>query len=159
MATGQKVQSDRRRVERLGLRLNATMRDSTRSRVRARVIDMSTHGCRVECSTPVDDDNWVWLSIAGLENQFCRVVWHHQEFIGLEFEKPLSDAVFERLLADQGQLPENTIKELRDIASRTHWLARKAEDTDIAILADLSRKCAVDAVVEGLKRGERQKRR
>lgn len=159
MAKAHKVQPDRRRVERLALRLNATMRDGTRGRVRARVIDMSTHGCRMECSAPVDDDSWVWLSIAGLENQFCRVVWHCQEFVGLEFEKPLSEAVFERLLADQGQLPETTIKELRDIATRTHWLARKAEDTDIAILADLSRKCAVDAVVEGLKRGEGAKRR
>jgi hypothetical protein len=120
---------------------------------------MSTHGCRVECSAPVDDDSWIWLSIAGLENQFCRVVWHCQEFIGLEFEKPLSEAVFERLLADEGQLPETTIKELREIATRTHWLARKAEDADIAILADLSRKCAVDAVVEGLKRGGPGKRR
>jgi hypothetical protein len=159
MATAQKVQPDRRRVERLALRLNATMRDATRSRVRARVIDMSTHGCRIECTSPVDEDSWVWLSIAGLENQFCRVVWNCQEFIGLEFEKPLSDAVFDRLLADQGQLPESTIKELRDIATRTHWLARKAEDSDIAILADLSRKCAVDAVVEGLKRGKETKRR
>ena len=43
---------------------------------------------------------------------------------------------------------------LRNIASRTHWLARKAEDSDIAILAELSRRCAVDAVVEGLRRGE-----
>ena len=159
MATAQKVQKpERRSVERLALRLNATMRDGTRSRVRARVIDMSTHGCRIECTTPVEDDSWVWLSIAGLENQFCRVVWHHEEFIGLQFEKPLSDAVFERLLTDQGQLPETTIKELRDIATRTHWLARKAEDTDIAILAELSRKCAVDAVVEGLKRGDRKRR-
>jgi hypothetical protein len=157
MATAQNVQSDRRRVERLALRLNATMRDSTRSRVRARVIDMSSRGCRIECTTPVEDDSWVWLSIAGLENQFCRVVWHHEEFIGLEFEKPLSDAVFERLLADQGQLPETAIKELRNIATRTHWLARKAEDSDIAILADLSRKCAVDAVVEGLKRGTKRR--
>jgi hypothetical protein len=157
MATAQNVQSDRRRVERLALRLNATMRDSTRSRVRARVIDMSSRGCRIECTTPVEDDSWVWLSIAGLENQFCRVVWHHEEFIGLEFEKPLSDAVFERLLADPGQLPETAIKELRNIATRTHWLARKAEDSDIAILADLSRKCAVDAVVEGLKRGTKRR--
>ena len=157
MATAQNVQSDRRRVERLALRLNATMRDSTRSRVRAQVIDMSSRGCRIECTTPVEDDSWVWLSIAGLENQFCRVVWHHEEFIGLEFEKPLSDAVFERLLADQGQLPETAIKELRNIATRTHWLARKAEDSDIAILADLSRKCAVDAVVEGLKRGTKRR--
>src|SRR6476469_1077109 len=158
MAQAQKVQEERRRVERLALRLNATMRDGTKSRVRARVIDMSTRGCRVECTSAVDDDSWVWLSIAGLETQFCRVVWTCQEFVGLEFEKPLSDPVFERLLADQEQLPEAAIRDLRNIASRTHWLARKAEDSDIAILAELSRRCAVDAVVEGLKRGETAKR-
>jgi hypothetical protein len=118
---------------------------------------MSTRGCRIECTTTVDDDSWIWLSIAGLETQFCRVVWHCQEFVGLEFEKPLSEAVFERLIADQQALPEAAIKDLRSIASRTHWLARKAEDSDIAILAELSRRCAVDAVVEGLKRGEAAK--
>jgi hypothetical protein len=46
MAQAAKVQ-DRRKVERLALRLNATMRDGTKSRVRARVIDMSTNGCRI----------------------------------------------------------------------------------------------------------------
>lgn len=147
-------------MERLALRLTATMRDGTRSRVKVRVIDMSTHGCRIECTTNVEDDSWIWLGIAGLENQFCRVIWHHQEFVGLEFEKPLSDAVFERLLAEQGCLPETAIKDLRNIASRTHWLARQASDSDIAILADLSRKCAVDAVVEGFRRSDdRSKRR
>ena len=99
----------------------------------------------------------MWLSIAGLETQFCRVVWHCQEFIGLEFERPLSDPVFERLLADQDRLPDTAIKELRSIATRTHWLARQAEDRDIAILAELSRKCAVDAVVEGLRLGDDSK--
>jgi hypothetical protein len=158
MAQPAKVE-DRRKVERLALRLNATMRDGTKSRVRARVIDMSTHGCRIECTTQVEDDSWVWLAIAGLETQFCRVVWHCQEFIGLEFERPLSDAVFEKLLADQDRLPDTAIKELRGIATRTHWLARQAEDRDIAILAELSRKCAVDAVVEGLRLGEGSKRR
>ena len=158
MAQAQKRQQpDRRKVERIALRLTATMRDGTRSRVKVRVIDMSTRGCRIECTTQVDDDSWIWLSIAGLETQFCRVVWHCQEFVGLEFEKPLSDAVFERLLADQQALPEAAIKDLRSIASRTHWLARKAEDSDIAILAELSRRCAVDAVVEGLRRGEAAK--
>jgi len=158
MAQPAQVQKERRRVERLALRLSATMRDGTRSRVKVRVIDMSTQGCRIDCSTTVEDDSWVWLSIAGLETIFCRVAWHHQEFVGLEFEKPLSDPVFERLLADQQQLPEAAIRDLRNIASRTHWLARKAEDSDIAILAELSRRCAVDAVVEGLKRGESSKR-
>lgn len=149
--------TDRRRVARSALRLTATMRDGRTSRVRARVIDMSTHGCRIECTSPVDDDYWVWLGIAGLETQYCRVVWHCQEFIGLEFEKPLAEAVFEKLLADQARLPEGTIKELRSIASRTHWLARQADDENIAILAELSRKCAVDAVVEGLRLGQNAK--
>jgi len=159
MAQAAQVQPDRRRFERTALRLTATMRDGTRSRVKVRVIDMSTHGCRIECSSSLDDDSWVWLSIAGLENQFCRVVWHAHEFIGLEFERPLSEAVFEKLLTDQGKMPDTAIKELRSIATRTHWLARQAEDADIAILADLSRKCAEDAVIEGLRLGENTKRR
>jgi hypothetical protein len=157
MAQPPKGQQERRGVERLALRLNATMRDGTRSRVRARVIDMSTNGCRIECTSAVDDDSWVWLNIAGLETQFCRVAWHCQEFIGLEFERPLSQAVFDKLLADQERLPDTAIKELRSIATRAHRLARGADDSQIAILAELSRKCAVDAVVEGLRLGEDSK--
>lgn len=107
----------------------------------------------------VEDDSWVWLNIAGLESQYSRVVWHCNEFIGLEFEKPLAEAVFERLLQGPEQLEEETIAELRDIASRTHWLARQAEDEQIALLADLSRKCAVDAIVNGLRRKETSKNR
>src|SRR5690349_11737124 len=137
MAQAAKVRPERRSVERTALRLTAMMRDGTRSRVNARVIDMSTQGCRIECTTTVEDDSWVWLSIAGLETQFCRVVWHCQEFIGLELERPLSEAVFEKLLADQDRLPDTAIKELRGIATRIHWLARHAEDRDIAILAEL----------------------
>src|SRR5207237_2435516 len=146
MAQAANAPVERRKVERTALRLSAMLRDAKRGRVKARVIDMSTNGCRVECGAPVDDDTWVWLQIAGLENQFCRVAWHCEEFIGLEFEKPLAEPVFEKLLADQARLPETTIKELRSIASRTHWLARQAGDDNIAILAELSRKCAVDAV-------------
>ena len=159
MAQPSKAQTERRRVERLALRLTATMRDGRNSRVQARVIDMSTCGCRIECTQKVDEDSWVWLSIASLETQYCRVVWNCEEFIGLEFERPLSEAVFEKLLADQGQLPETTIKELRSIASRTHWLARSADDGQIAILAELSRKCALDSFIEGLRRGETTKER
>jgi hypothetical protein len=153
----QKVQPERRRVARTALRLAATMRDGSRSKVAVKVIDMSTHGCRIECTSMVEDGSWVWLNIAGLESQYSKVVWHCREFIGLEFEKPLSEAVFERLLQGQEKLEDETIGELRNIASRTHWLARQADDEQIALLAELSRKCAVDAFVEGLKRGEAAK--
>ena len=155
----QQKQPDRRRVARTALKLAATMRDGSRSKVAAKVIDMSTHGCRIECSTMVEDGSWVWLNITGLESQYSRVVWHCNEFIGLEFEKPLAEPVFERLLQGPEELEAETIAELRDIASRTHWLARQAEDEQIALLADLSRKCAVDAIVQGLKRSESSRAR
>jgi len=150
---------ERRRAHRLALRLSAMMRDGNKSRVKARVIDISTHGCRIECTSGVAEDSWIWLSISGLENQYCRVVWHCQEFVGLEFANPLSEPVFEGLLADHQELPESAINDLRKIASRTHWLARQAGDSDIAVLAELSRKCAEDAVVEGLRLGQSPKKR
>jgi len=78
---------------------------------------------------------------------------------GVEFAKPLAEPVFDKLIQEHEQLPESAIKDLRKIASRTHWLARQASDDDIAILADLSRQCAVDAVVEGLRLGEAPKKR
>lgn len=148
--------AERRRAARTALHLDATMREGNR-KAPARVIDMSTHGCRIECSTVVAADCWVWLGIDGLQNQRARVAWHCEEFIGLEFENPLSEAVFEQLLASQKALPDKAIRELRGIASRTHWLARQAGENDIAILADISRQCAEHAVVEGLRRGRAPK--
>jgi hypothetical protein len=145
---------DRRRGCRAALSLTATMREGSKSKVQVSVIDISTHGCRVQCTSAVPVDSCVWLSIPGLENQYCRVVWHCQEFVGVEFEKPLAEAVFQKLLAEQKQLPEKTIAELRDIAGRAHWLATQADIADIHILAELSRKCAVDAVVEGFRLSE-----
>jgi hypothetical protein len=148
------TQPERRRATRAALSLTATMREGSRSKVQVNVIDISTHGCRVQCTSAVPVDANVWLSIPGLENQYCRVIWHCQEFVGIEFEKPLSAAVFDKLLKEQGGLGEKTIAELRDIANRTHWLATQADIADIHILAELSRKCAVDAVVEGFKLSE-----
>lgn len=145
---------ERRRAHRAALRLTATIREGGRSRTKVRLIDISTHGCRIECSSMVAADSWIWLSVAGLETQYCRVVWHCGEFVGLEFAKPLAEAVLERLLQEQELMPEITINELREIATRTHGLARQANDADIHPLAELSRKCAVDAVVEGFRMSE-----
>jgi len=93
------------------------------------------------------------LSIAGLETQYCRVVWRCHEFAGIEFATPLAEAVLERLLQDQHELSEMAISELRAIANRAHNLSVQETD-DRQTLTELSRKCAVDAVVEGLRLGE-----
>lgn len=145
---------DRRRAPRAGLRLNATIREPGRSRVGVRVIDISTHGCRIEAPSDASPDTWVLLSIAGLETQYSRVAWRAHEFAGLEFANPLNEAVFDRLLEDQSQLSEQSIGELRSIANRTRRLATVGETSGSETLIELSSKCAVDAVVEALRLGE-----
>ena len=144
-------QSERRRADRTALRLSATIREANRSRADARLIDISTHGCRVEAISHASPDAWLWLGIDGLETQYCRVVWRRDEFIGLEFETPLAEAVLDRLLQDHQQLPEAAIRELRDIAVRTHRLAASQPDADIQLLAELSNRCAIEAVIESLR--------
>ena len=62
--------------------------------------------------------------------------------------------MLDKLLKDHAQLTEKAIKDLRNIATRTHWLARQADDDQIHILAELSRQCAVDALVEGFRLGQ-----
>lgn len=145
---------ERRRASRTALRLGATIREANRGRVEARLIDISTHGCRVEAISSASPDARLWLNIAGLETQHCRVVWHCDGFVGLEFETPLAEAVLDRLLQDQQQLSEAAIRDLRDIAVRTHRLAATQADADIPRLAELSNRCAIEAVVEGFRLGE-----
>lgn len=150
-ATRIDAMADRRRAARAALRLNATLREAGRSRQSARIIDLSTHGCRIESSFSASADSWLWLSVAGIETQYCRVVWRAQEFAGLEFATPLSEAVLARLLKDQETLSESTVKELRSIAKRTHRLATTQANVDTETLSELSRNCAVEAVIEGFR--------
>jgi hypothetical protein len=117
------------------------------------VIDISTHGCRIEALPGVTVDSWILLSIAGLETQYSRVVWACHEFAGIEFATPISDIVLDRLLQDHGALSETAISELRSIATRAHRLSTQ-EESERRTLAELSRKCGVDAVVEGLRLSE-----
>ncbi|HLO19080.1 MAG TPA: PilZ domain-containing protein [Sphingomicrobium sp.] len=151
-------QPERRRAPRTALRLNASIREPGRSRSGARVIDISVHGCRIESLPGATVDSWVLLTIAGLESQYCRVVWACHEFAGVEFATPLAEAVLDRLLQDQSHLSEAAIGELRSIATRAHRLSTQ-EEGERRTLAELSRKCAVDAVVEGLRLSEAKQRR
>jgi hypothetical protein len=145
-------ESERRRAPRAALRLSASIREPGRSRVGVRVIDISTHGCRIEVTSGASAEAWVLLSVAGLESQYCRIVWQAHEFAGLEFASPIAEAVLDRLLQDQKHLSETTISELRAIANRTHRLATiESNGGSSETLIDLSHKCAVDAVVEGLR--------
>ncbi len=144
------AQPERRRALRAALSLRASIREPGRGRTGVRIIDLSTHGCQIEATSGASADTWVLLSIAGIETQYCRIVWRINEFAGLEFATPIAEPVLERLLQDH-QLSESSIKELRDIAERTHHLSAKHGQADAQTLADLSRRCALDAAVEGFR--------
>jgi hypothetical protein len=150
-ATRPDGQPERRRANRAALRLNATIREPGRSRVGVRLIDISTHGCRIETNSGVALDNWLLLGIAGLETQYCRVAWCCEEFAGVEFATPLAEPVLEALLKDHQHPSEAAISELREIADRTHRLAGRDAAAPNETLAEFSRECAIDAVVEGLR--------
>lgn len=149
-----KVQPERRRSNRAALRVAARMRGEGGEEFGAQLIDISIHGCRVECPAELTAGDRLWLEVAGLEARDCRVIWRCEEFAGLEFATPLAQAALDKLLDDQAQLPPAGISELRNIAARTHGLARQAGDSDIHGLAELSRTCAVDALVEALRLSE-----
>jgi hypothetical protein len=146
--------AERRRASRAALLMAATMREESGGEVGVQLIDISTHGCRIACPAAVATDRWLSLDVTGLEPQRCRVVWRCEEFVGLEFETPVAEAALEQLLQGQAQMPATGIHELRDIAARTHGLARQASDADIHRLAELSGACAINAVVEGLRLSE-----
>jgi hypothetical protein len=146
-------QRERRRSARAALHLEASVREPGRSRVAALLIDISVHGCRIEVTPGVSPDSWLLLTIAGLETQYCRVVWSCHEFAGVEFATPLAEPVLDRLLQNQKELSDGAIGELRSIANRAHRLSMQETD-DRRTLSEISDQCAVEAIVEGLKRGE-----
>jgi hypothetical protein len=152
-ATRPDGQAERRRAPRTALRLDASVREPGRSRVAARLIDLSVRGCRIEVTPGVSADSWLLLAIDGLETQYCRVVWACHEFAGVEFATPLAETVLDRLLQDQTALSESTIRELRSVATRAHNLSMQEAD-DRRTLSEISRQCAVEALVEGLRLGD-----
>ena len=145
-------QTDRRRVPRAALRLNATIREPGRSRAGVKVIDISTHGCRIEAITGASVDSWVLLTIAGLETQYSRVAWSCHEFAGLEFATRWRTPCSTACLGIRTSCPRS--RSANCATSRPGRIGLQPPTVKTESLSDLSRKCAVDAVVEGLRLGD-----
>jgi hypothetical protein len=126
------------------------LREQRKSRSVVHIVDMSPFGCRVELPCGSLAEPWVWLSIAGLETQYCRVAWQENGFAGLEFAAPLGGAVLESLMAPHKKLPERYIIRLREIAARTSRIASQViEPKRAKPLLDFSRECAEWAAIHG----------
>lgn len=66
---------------------------------RARVLDLSPQGCRLEIAFHADVDDHVWIKFDGLEALEATVCWVAGFKMGLRYANPIHPAVFDLLLA------------------------------------------------------------
>ena len=88
-----------RQCSRVSLDAEVSLRRPGKSTYRVRVFDASPHGCKVEfVERPMPADR-AWIKFDGLEPLESMVCWVKGFAAGVQFEKPIHPAVFDRLMA------------------------------------------------------------
>lgn len=146
--------SDRRRVGRIALQLRASARDCGRDDIPVRIVDISTHGCRIETLDHLFSGPPT-LVIADFGAVPSRTVWQHGGLAGLEFLTPLSDTVIDRLLEAHSASTEATVRQLRELANRARLTSKDPTDkVTHGALRKMARDCAVQAIIAKMRLSE-----
>ena len=82
--------SERRRSPRLGVDLEATVRELGETGVDARILNISEHGFMAESETHFEVGARVWLMLPGRERANAVVKWTAGNKLGAEFAEPIS---------------------------------------------------------------------
>ena len=83
---------------RIEVALDAGARQSGASYVSVEVMDLSTHGFRMETHLNLQKGADLWLRLPGLEARHAKVVWVRGILVGCAFEEPLHDAVLDLIV-------------------------------------------------------------
>jgi len=89
------------------LKAQVVLRRANWDKFQVEVDNFSRHGC---CLSFIDEptlDERVSIKFEGLELMGALVCWVRHRQVGLEFEKPLHEAVFQHLVAKLGALCPN----------------------------------------------------
>lgn len=89
----------RRRAPRAPVSLDAKVGRGGLDRALCKVVDLSTHGAKIETYSEVRRDSVIWLTLPQVGHWAARVVWSNDFEAGLEFQIPLSEDEFEALIA------------------------------------------------------------
>jgi hypothetical protein len=81
----------RRGLTRHEVKLDAWLRDGE-TRIRIKVSDLSSDGCRVEGDIFLEQATEVWLKLAGLTPRAARVAWSRKGLAGCEFVEAVDEA-------------------------------------------------------------------
>lgn len=88
-----------RKSARTSLNAEVLFKRSGQINYRVRILDLSRHGCKIECVQRPRVGEAVWVKIEGLESLESVVCWIDGFVAGVEFQKPLHAAVFDLLLS------------------------------------------------------------
>ena len=89
----------RRRAPRAPVSLDAKVGRGGLDRALCKVVDLSTHGAKIETYSELRRDSVIWLTLPHVGHWAARVVWSNDFEAGLEFQIPLSEDEFEALVA------------------------------------------------------------
>lgn len=83
-------QTDRRRLPRLPVEIEAKMRELGASGVDAKVLNISSSGFMAESEGRFEVGSRVWLMLPGRERANAVIKWTAGDKIGAEFAEPIS---------------------------------------------------------------------
>lgn len=89
----------RRRAPRAPVSLDAKVGRGGLDRALCKVIDLSIHGAKIETFSALRRDSMIWLTLPHLGHWAARVAWASDFEAGLEFQIPLTESEFEKLVA------------------------------------------------------------
>lgn len=98
--------SDRRRLTRFDTSLDGAVCGNNDVHFRADVVNISSHGCRIELKGELPEAEPAQLKLGSAGFFSCRVVWSKVGSAGLEFLQPLDPALVHRLIAPPSRLAE-----------------------------------------------------
>ncbi|MCP3729093.1 PilZ domain-containing protein [Sphingomonas sp. MG17] len=89
----------RRRSPRAPVSLDARVGRGGLDRALCKVTDLSLGGARIEMFSELRKDSMIWLTLPVVGHWAARVVWSSDFEAGLEFQIPLAEDEFDRLVA------------------------------------------------------------
>ena len=84
-----------RKSERVPIAAMVKLRRRGRHNFTVKVFNLSKEGCKLEFLERPELGETVWVKFEKLELLQAKVCWLEGQFVGIEFERPLHEAVFE----------------------------------------------------------------
>ena len=91
-----------RNADRVPIALRAGLRQRGASAVTVQILDLSTHGFRIDTHLSLEIGTQIWLRLPGLEATPARVAWVEGHCAGCAFDRPLHPAVLSMIVSRSG---------------------------------------------------------